>query len=107
MNAVTEVSLPAKLFDTRTFLPSFCPSKTPTTRLRAPFPDRPKWSAAERRTSGATETFRVTRESVSAVVAGMMEDGGWWADGEMFGIQVEISKSRLLCVRGSFTQLAD
>jgi hypothetical protein len=49
----------------------------------------------------------VTRESVSAVVAGMMEDGGWWADGEMFGIQVEISKSRLLCVRGSFTQLAD
>jgi hypothetical protein len=28
--------------------------------------------AAERRTRGATETFLVTKESVSAVVAGMM-----------------------------------
>ena len=64
---------PAKLFDTLTFLPSFCPSSTPTTRFRSPLPERPKWSAAERRTRGATETVRETRERVSAVVAGIPE----------------------------------
>ena len=63
--------LPAKLFDTLTFLPSFCPSSTPTTRFRRPLPERPKWSAAERRTRGATETVRETSERVSAVVAGI------------------------------------
>ena len=36
-----------------------------------PFADLEKWSVAERRTRGATETVRLTRESVSAVVAGM------------------------------------
>lgn len=36
-------------------------------------PDRPKWSAADKRTSGATDTFRVTSDSVSAVVAGITE----------------------------------
>ena len=69
-----EPYVPAKLFDTLTFLPSFCPSNTPTTRFRTPLPERPKWSAAERRTRGATETLRVTRERVSAVVAGMVVD---------------------------------
>lgn len=64
---------PAKLFDTRTFFPSFCPNNTPTTRFRNVLPDRPKWSAADKRTSGATDTFRVTSDSVSAVVAGIME----------------------------------
>jgi hypothetical protein len=35
------ISAPAKLLETLTFLPSFCPSNTPTTRLRVPFADRP------------------------------------------------------------------
>ena len=36
-----EDRIPAKLFDTRTSLPSFCPSSTPTTRFRVPFAERP------------------------------------------------------------------
>jgi hypothetical protein len=32
---------PAKLFDTLTFLPSFWPNKTPTTRFFVPFAERP------------------------------------------------------------------
>jgi hypothetical protein len=36
-----QANVPAKLFDTRTFLPSFCPSSTPTTRFRVPFACRP------------------------------------------------------------------
>lgn len=67
----TQVGSPAKLFDTLTFWPSFCPSKTPTTLLLKPFPDRPKWSAADRSTKGATETVLVTSDRVSAVVAGI------------------------------------
>lgn len=63
---------PAKLFDTRTFFPLFCPSRTPRTRFFVPFPDLEKWSAAERRTRGATETVQFTSESVSVVVAGIV-----------------------------------
>ena len=63
---------PAKLFDTLTLLPSFCPSNTPSTRFFVPFADLEKWSVAERRTRGATETVRLTSESVSAVVAGIV-----------------------------------
>lgn len=37
-----------------------------------PFPDLEKWSAAERRTRGATETVQFTSESVSVVVAGIV-----------------------------------
>ena len=47
----------------------------PTTLLRVPLACLPKWSAAERSTNGATETFLVTRDRVSAVVAGMLR--GW------------------------------
>lgn len=33
--------IPAKLLDTRTLLPEFSPSSTPTTRFRVPFAVRP------------------------------------------------------------------
>lgn len=36
-----DCALPAKLLDTRTFLPSFCPRSTPTTRFRVPLAERP------------------------------------------------------------------
>jgi hypothetical protein len=66
-------SSPAKLFDTRTFFPSFCPSNTPTTRFRVPLAARLKWSTTDNRTRGATVTFLLTNESVSAVVAGIVK----------------------------------
>jgi len=53
-------------------LPSFCPNTTPSTRFFVPFADLEKWSVAERRTRGATDTVRLTSERVSAVVAGIM-----------------------------------
>lgn len=38
---VDRLTVLAKLFETLTFLPSFCPNNTPTTRF-LPLPDRPK-----------------------------------------------------------------
>lgn len=90
---------PAKLFDTRTFFPLFCPSKTPRTRFFVPFPDLEKWSAAERRTRGATETVQLTSESVSVVVAGIVFEVTVLSAGYLMDRVVDNARDQIVSVR--------